>query len=75
MPIGDDVLPVVSIEKLIRAKRHAGRGKDIEVAHELEAIKALKYEKERLDAEKALAGTTKRVRSRGNKPRGFRPKR
>ena len=39
-------LPVINVEKLIRAKEHAGRGKDDVVLHELRAVRALKLARE-----------------------------
>lgn len=40
------VLPVINIEKLIRAKELSGRKKDTEVLHELRALRALKLARE-----------------------------
>ena len=40
------VLPVINVDKLIRAKEHAGRAKDVEVLHELRALRALKLARE-----------------------------
>ena len=40
-------MPVLNIEKLIRAKEYANRPKDIEVLHELRAVRALELDRER----------------------------